>query len=209
MRLLKIVLVVFLFGILVTPTYAFTIYTPLGIRIIASDATVAQYNAHWATWDKDPDVILFPKRPGIFPYYKQYKGGPKWVNIDWSVIDDWFTLLRGKYQSYPNPRALTIQIKPLNYNCVDESGFPYSYEYFQSGYGCIDGQLWNANLINIHLGDDSGLEWWGKMNRPFCATALDWEMRNYFLYWKGDGCWWDEFNPACDSHYRDAHEMCE
>jgi hypothetical protein len=191
-----------------TGAYAFTTRTPLGIKLSAADTTVTQYNKHWATWDENPDVTLFPKRPGIYPFYKNCKSGPTWDQIDWSVIDDWFMLLRDKYKSYPNPRDLTIEIMPLNYNCMDESPFPYNYEFFIAGYGCIDGIFYNPNLIRIHLGDDAGMEWWGQRNRPFCATALDWEMRHSFLYWRGDACW-DNETSLCNSRYKDVHEMCE
>ena len=204
----KTILLLFIL-ICTTPcAHAWSTKTPLGITIIASNTTIAQYKAHWATWDEDPDVILFPKRPGIFAYYKPYRSGPKWKDIDWSVIDNYFVLLRSKYQSYPDSSTLTIEIMPIDYSCRDESAFPYSYEYVQPGYGCIDGQYFHGNLIRIHLGDDSGQEWWGQINRPFCATALPWELFHYFLYWSGDPCWWNEFDSYCQTRYMGVEELC-
>jgi len=188
------------------PVHAWYTITPLGITITATRETVKQYNRHWCTYS--PEVVTFPKRPGVFKYYKDYKIGPRWENIDWSVIDGYFRLLSKKYDSYPNPSFLTVRIDPLDYSCIDESGFPYSYEFRFPGYGCIDGIFPNPNLIVIHLGDDPGQEWEYTLNRPFCATALDWEFSHYFLYWRGDPCWNNEWDPICLGRRKDIHELC-
>jgi len=202
MRSIKLLLILLLLFV-VTDAQAFTFRTPLGITIKAKDTTVSQYNAHWACYEGP----YFPKRP-THPNANLYRIGPKWANIDWSIIDDYYLLLSDKYNEAGHPESLVIWIYPLNYNCKDESSYPYSYEFSYPDYGCIDGIYPNANTIVIHLGDDPGQLWDYSLNNPFCATALDWEMFHYFLYWKGDSCWWDEFNPACQAKYRAPSELC-
>jgi hypothetical protein len=192
----------------VVTAWGFETQTPLGIRIIADDWVKQQYNYHW--WSFESQVIgpvVFPFRSGIYKNYKRI--GPRWKNIEWSRIDDFFRLLRQKYGVYPDPTQLIIRIMPIDYACIDESSFPYSYEFSGYGYACIDGVFPSANEIVIHLGDDPGQEWKYAWTKPFCGTALDWELFHYFLRWKGDPCWWDEFNPACQVKYQGVSELCQ
>jgi hypothetical protein len=183
---------------------AFTYVTPLGITIKATTATINQYNTHWANWEGP----VFPKRPGAHPSWSPYRIGPKWATIDWDQVDRMYLELSDKYGVTGSPSTLVIKIYPLNYACHDESSYPYSYEFSYPDYGCIDGIYPDTNTIIIHLGDDPGQLWKYSLNASFCATALDWELFHYFLYWKGDGCWWDEFNLVCQAKYRAPSNTC-
>jgi hypothetical protein len=192
---------------LATNAGAFRIVTPLGITITATSETVKQYNRHWACYSNAP---IFPKRPDFFEDVDLDRIGPLWKNINWTVIDEFFLLLQDKYNApRADPRTLVIVIRELDYGCKDESSYPYSYEFSGYGYRCIDGVYPSENVIAIHLGDDPGQPWEYSINKPFCGTALDWELFHYFLRSKGDSCWWDEFNPACQQKYRSPSGLCE
>lgn len=185
---------------------AWEMRTPLGIRVVASDKTIAQYNRHWTTYS--PEIVTFPRRPGVFQHYVSYNIGPRWDTIDWSRVDEFFTVLAGKHGMSVNPRILTVKIKPLNYSCIDEVPYPDGYEFFSNGQGCIDGiVLMSSNEIGIHLGDDAGQAWEYSRTRSFCDTALAWELNNWFFLLAGNECWPD-YSPACASRHPGIQELC-
>jgi hypothetical protein len=192
--------IIFIFILLLATNGAAWEYkTPLGIRIRASEATINQYNAHWQTFDD----VIFPNRPqGKADYQNDI--GPKWETIDWNVIDDFYTLLQNKHEAWrADPEKLIISIRAVAYVCWGDHGDGYD---FASSYGCIDGLYASNNRMIIHLGDDPGQKWKYLTSRPFCDTALSHELNHYFLFYKGDPCWY--FEGKCVEHHKSIQEVC-
>jgi len=180
-KLLIIILIIFV----ATNAFAWEFTTPLGIRIRASQATINQYNKHWAVF---PDTV-FPLRKTPSLDVEVESLGPKWETIDWEIVDQFYSLLYEKHgsPSRADPTKLILSIKPVAYQCWGNHDTT-SYD-FASYYGCIDGLYASNNRIVIFLGDDPGQLWWGSTAKPFCDTALEHELNHYFLFWKGDPSW--------------------
>ncbi len=144
--------------------------TPAGIRITVDKKAIPQYEERW---------------------------GMDWDDIEWWRLDQFFFALRDFYGADVQPSQYRVKVKAWTPECMDEEQ-PGTKEFFQPGYGCIDG-IYPGTW---HLGDDPGQGF-----NSLCATAATHEMAHWMMNKARDKCWIKEAVGDCASHWHNDYQL--